>query len=159
VGANGVGKSTVLSALNVFFGNQDGASTNVKRLSNEDFFQRGITEPIEIKVTFSDLSEAAEKDLSHYVRNNKLIVTVRAEFDGEKADIKQFASRLGMSEFAPFFEASKATDKKASIFNGFTFLLLKTLQGKRWKVGTLLFLVFWRVPLGRKLIFKANLTA
>ena len=42
----------------------------------------------------------------------KLIVTVRAKFDDEKADIKQFASRLGMSDFAPFFEASNATDKK-----------------------------------------------
>ena len=74
VGANGVGKSTVLSALNVFFGNQDGASTNIKSLSNEDFFQKDTTKPIEIKVTFSDLSEAAEKDLSHYVRNKKLRV-------------------------------------------------------------------------------------
>ena len=112
VGANGAGKSTVLSALNIFFGHQAGASTNIKKLSDEDFFQRKVENPIDIKVTFSDLSSDAKLDLKHYVRNGKLIVTARAEFSGQDASIKQFASRLGMIEFAPFFEQKKAGDAK-----------------------------------------------
>jgi predicted ATP-dependent endonuclease of OLD family len=37
VGANGAGKSTVLLALNVFFRDNEGTSTDVTSLSIEDF--------------------------------------------------------------------------------------------------------------------------
>ncbi len=65
VGANGVGKSTVLAALNVFFGYQDGNATDVRNLVDEDFFQKDTSEPIEIKVTFGDLSDEAREDFKH----------------------------------------------------------------------------------------------
>lgn len=113
VGANGVGKSTVLAALNVFFGYQDGNATDVRNLADEDFFQKDTSEPIEIKVTFGDLSDEAREDFKHYVRGNKLIVTARAEFSESGAGIRQYGSRMGIGKFRPFFEAQSAKDKKA----------------------------------------------
>ena len=113
VGANGVGKSTVLAALNVFFGYQDGNATDVRNLADEDFFQKDTSEPIEIKVTFGDLSDEAREDFKHYVRGNKLIVTARAEFSESGAGIRQDGSRMGIGKFRPFFEAQSAKDKKA----------------------------------------------
>ncbi|KCZ60731.1 ATP-dependent nuclease [Hyphomonas atlantica] len=113
VGANGVGKSTVLAALNIFFGYQDGSATNVKNLSDEDFFQKDTSEPIEIKVTFGDLSDEARDDLKHYVRSDQLIVTARAEFSESGAAIRQYGSRMGIGKFRAFFEAQSAKDKKA----------------------------------------------
>ena len=111
VGANGVGKSTVLSALNIFFGHQEGVATNIKKLSEEDFFQKDVSEPIEIKVTFSDLSETALEDFSHYVRAGKLIVIARATFSDGEATVKQHGLRLGIEDFKAFFEAANAGDK------------------------------------------------
>lgn len=113
VGANGVGKSTILSALNVFFGHQEGAATNIKKLSEEDFFQKDVSEPIEIKVTFSELSEQALEDFQHYVRGGKLIVIARATFSEGEASIKQHGLRMVIDDFRPFFEASKASEKNA----------------------------------------------
>ena len=112
VGSNGVGKSTVLAALNVFFGYQDGSATDVKNLDEEDFFQKQTEEPIEIKVTFTELSDEAKKDLQHYVRGDRLIVTARGVFNDEVAKVQQFGSRMVMPDFVPFFEASKASDKR-----------------------------------------------
>lgn len=111
VGANGVGKSTILSALNIFFGHQDGAATNIKRLSEEDFFQKDTNEPIEIKVTFCDLSEEAQEDFSHYVRAGKLIVIARATFSDGEASVKQHGLRLVIEDFKPFFKAANAGEK------------------------------------------------
>lgn len=113
VGANGVGKSTVLAALNVFFGYQDGSATDVKNLDEEDFFQKQTAEPIEIKVTFTDLSDEAKKDLNHYVRGDQLIVSARAIFKDGIAKVQQFGSRMVIKDFVPFFEAGSAGDKKA----------------------------------------------
>ena len=112
VGSNGVGKSTILAALNVFFGYQDGSVTDVKNLDEEDFFQKQTGEPIEIKVTFTDLSGEAKQDLKHYVRGDQLIITVRAVFNDGVAMIQQFGSRMVIADFIPFFEATKAGDKK-----------------------------------------------
>ena len=112
IGSNGVGKSTVLAALNVFFGNEAGSSTSVKTLSDEDFFQKQTDVPVEIKVTFTNLSDDAKKDFKHYVRVDQLIVAARATFEGGTANVERFASRMGIADFAGFFELNKAADKK-----------------------------------------------
>ena len=70
VGPNGCGKSTVLTALNVFFRNTAAASTNVVTLSAEDFHYNNTKEPIQISLTFSGLSEDAQTELR--------IITVKA---------------------------------------------------------------------------------
>ncbi|WP_289297557.1 AAA family ATPase [uncultured Reyranella sp.] len=107
VGPNGAGKSTVLCALNVFFRETNDVSTNLIQLSAEDFHQRNTKEPIEITVTFTDLSPEAQNDFAEYYRQGKLIVSAIARFDEGtgKAEVKQTGQRLVMSAFKEFFEA------------------------------------------------------
>ena len=109
VGANGAGKSTVFTALQVFFRHYKDSKTDLSKLTEKDFHHSNTAEPIEITVTFSDLSEQAEQDLSNYVRQGKLIVSAKAEFDAatQRAEIKQYGNRLGIEDFKIFFELEK----------------------------------------------------
>lgn len=107
VGPNGAGKSTVLCALNVFFRETNDVSTNLIQLSAEDFHQRNTKEPIEITVTFTDLSPEAQSDFAEYYRQGKLIVSAIAQFDEGtgRAEVKQTGQRLVMGAFKEFFKA------------------------------------------------------
>lgn len=109
VGPNGVGKSTVFHALNLFFRQTKDCQTDLLKLSSSDFHHLNTNEEIKVTVTFNDLSDKAKDDFSDYVRQNKLIITAIAKYDPttEKAEVKQFGNRLGMEEFRPFFEAEK----------------------------------------------------
>jgi len=113
VGANGSGKSNVLHALNVFFGESEIPGLDTRFLSEEDFHGKITDDPIEITITFSDLSADATKELAHYVRQGQLIVTAEARFDATtgKAEVKQYGRRSAMRDFAPFFEAEKQGKK------------------------------------------------
>jgi putative ATP-dependent endonuclease of the OLD family len=107
VGPNGAGKSTVLCALNIFFRQAENSPTDIATLGREDFHCQDTKEPIEITVTFRDLSKEAEEDFKGYVRQGKLIISAIATFDPNTgtAAVKQFGQRLGMEEFKPFFRA------------------------------------------------------
>lgn len=106
VGANGAGKSTVLYALNVFFRETSGNSTDVSALSAEDFHNKDTREPIEITLTFIELNEEAQRDFRDYFRHGQLVVSAKAEFNAStgRAEVKQFGQRLAMTEFKMFFE-------------------------------------------------------
>lgn len=110
VGPNGAGKSTVMNALNVFFRQHKDSKTDLSKLSSDDFHHKNTNDPILITVTFKDLSEDAKSGLVDYVRQDKLVVTAKAEYDEgtERAEVKQFGNRLGMTEFKIWFEAEKA---------------------------------------------------
>jgi len=123
VGPNGAGKSTFLHALNIFFRHIEDTKTDVTSLTSEDFHLHDTTNPIEITVTFADLSQQAAEDFKGYVRQGKLIVSSAAAFDGKsnRAEVKQYGQRLGMTAFKPFFKAygddKPAADLKAA-FDG-----------------------------------------
>lgn len=116
VGTNGAGKSSILTALNVFF-REAHPSFDTNVLTEEDFYNRNTSDPAVITVTFSGLSEDAEKDLSTYVRHGKLVVTAKANFspDTGQAKVEQFGQRLVMKEFAPFFELEKSGARVAEL--------------------------------------------
>ena len=122
VGPNGAGKSSVLNALNVFFRQYKDSKTDLSKLSIDDFHHKDSTQPIAITVTFKDLSESAKQSLSDYVRQDKLIVTAKAEFDEgtERAEVKQFGNRLGMTEFRKWFEAEKEKKSAGELKDIFT---------------------------------------
>ena len=107
VGPNGAGKSTVLNALNLFFRESENIQTDLSQLDVEDFHRKRTVSPIRITVTFTCLDEEAQEDFADYYRQGKLIVSAVATFDENtgKAQVKQFGERLGMEDFAPFFEA------------------------------------------------------
>lgn len=113
VGPNGGGKSTVLCALNVLFRETENTSTDLSQLTAEDFHQKKTVEPIEITVTFTDLSEEAQKDFADYYRQGQLVVSAIATFNEAtaKAEVKQMGQRRGMSSFKDFFRA--VGDKKS----------------------------------------------
>lgn len=104
IGANGAGKSTVLTALNIFF--REGSSFAGTTLRAEDFHRRRTSMPIEVTVWFHDLSADAQVDFKDYFRQNRLIVSAVATFDSAsgQAEIKQFGQRLAMTQFAEYFQ-------------------------------------------------------
>ncbi len=108
VGANGAGKSTILSALSVFFREPTNALTDTNELSIEDFHNRDTSKPIEITIEFCDLSETAKEDFRHYVRHDRLIVSAVANFDStsQVGTVNQYGTRLGIKRFADFFAES-----------------------------------------------------
>lgn len=110
VGQNGAGKSTVLAALNIFFKEQSGSSTDVTKLSAEDFSSQNTNQPIKITVAFDSLGEAATQELSNYVRQGELTVTAEAMFDDATgiAVVRHYGERSGMGAFRGFFEAEKS---------------------------------------------------
>ncbi len=99
-----------MNALNVFFRQYKDAKTDLSKLSADDFHHKNTEEPISITVTFKDLSQQAKEGLSDYVRQEKLVVTAKAEFDDgtERAEVRQFGNRLGMAEFRAWFESEKS---------------------------------------------------
>jgi len=117
VGPNGAGKSTILTALNVFFRNNASTSTNVVTLCEEDFHHGNTTLPIKITLTFKDLSEAAQKDLEHYYRQDRLVVSSKAVWneDTNAADVRQYGIRNVMTAFAPYFKAEEEEEKAAGL--------------------------------------------
>jgi predicted ATP-dependent endonuclease of OLD family len=117
VGANGSGKSNILYALNVFFGEPGIPGLDTRLLEEEDFHGKKTNEPIEITITFSDLPAEAKQDLSHYVRQDQLVVSVEARFDVDtgKAEVKQYGRRIVIKNFAPFFEATKEGKRVAEL--------------------------------------------
>ena len=117
VGPNGAGKSTILTALNVFFRQSGDSPTDLCQLVQEDFHCKNTAIPIQITVTFSDLSKEAQDDFSDYVRQGQLVVTAVANFDeaNGKAQVKQYGQRLGMQGLRPFFEALDGGKKVAEL--------------------------------------------
>ena len=114
VGPNGAGKSTVLTALNVFFQENENIPTDLSKLDEEDFHCRNTDSPIKITVTFTDLSDEAQEDFSDYFRHGLLVVSAEAQFDEESrtAEVKQYGERLGILDFAPYFQAASTTGVK-----------------------------------------------
>jgi putative ATP-dependent endonuclease of OLD family len=107
VGANGSGKSTVLTALRVFFGDVPGGSEDLSRLQRDDFHNRDTTKDIVITLTFSGLDQEAKEQFSHYVRLEQLTVSAIGCWSEATnfAEVKRFGERLGMRAFAEFFGA------------------------------------------------------
>jgi putative ATP-dependent endonuclease of the OLD family len=114
VGPNGSGKSTVLGALNTFFREENNTPINLNQLSEEDFHQRNTADPIEITLTFKNLSGEAQKDFADYCRQGQLVVSAVATSNAAsgKAEMKQQGHRLGLRVFQGFFRA--VGDKKAA---------------------------------------------
>lgn len=113
VGPNGAGKSTILAALNVFFQERAASATDISKLIDEDYFSKNTAAPVRVTLTFDDLSPAAKDDLAAYVRQDELVVTAEAVFDGATGAgaVRHYGQRLGMEAFRAFFEAEKAGAK------------------------------------------------
>jgi len=93
IGRNGSGKSSFLQALDVFY--------NVSsRITEEDFFNREIDNPIEIRVTYSNLRDIEKEEFGSFVRDNKLIVTKKISFENGKPIQQYFGATMQLPKFA-----------------------------------------------------------
>ncbi len=100
VGRNGAGKSTFLNALGAFF--------NALPVAGEgDFYHRDTSTPIEIVVTFGELGLQAEAEFTRYVRQNRLVVTRRYEWDGSRV---ANGSYYGVTGQFPGFASIRSVD-------------------------------------------------
>ena len=115
VGANGAGKSTVLTALNIFFRQSEHTGTNLQFLDKEDFHKSDTSKPVKIRVTFKNLTEEALEEFKHYARNERLVITAEAVFDPStnRAEVKHFGERSVFPDFIPFFKALSEGAKAA----------------------------------------------
>ena len=111
VGANGSGKSTVLNALNLFFGELDG-----KRISDRDVHNKNTSETIEISVTFSNLSEKEKTEFKHYVRANELTIVAEISIPNCSPVKVIKGERLVFPPFTDFHDGESAS-ARATIFN------------------------------------------
>ncbi|RKH53441.1 DUF2813 domain-containing protein [Corallococcus sp. AB050B] len=136
VGTNGVGKSTILTAFNIFFRDQSGASTNITHLDEEDFHNRDTSTPIRITLTFKDLSDAAQEDFRDYYRQGELIISAVAKWDPElkQAEVLQFGQRRVMKRFKQFFAKYNEGEKVPVLREVYEKLRLEIPQLKPVKV-------------------------
>lgn len=106
IGPNGVGKSTVLRALDWFFNRGKG-----QELTEEDY-SFGVTDQnISVEVTFSGLSERDRETLGKYVTPDTETFTAWKIHRPEGQEILS-ANAQGYPAFTPIKQASTATEKR-----------------------------------------------
>ena len=93
VGRNGQGKSSILYALDVFY------DTNAS-VTLDDFHNRDGTSPIEIRVTYSNLTAQERAEFGSFIQNDRLMVTKRIEIDGQRIIQRYFGAAFQIPEFA-----------------------------------------------------------
>lgn len=107
VGPGGAGKSTILTALRIFFRDTSGSPTDLLTLQEEDFYKKDTSRDISITVTFSNLEPEAQEDFRHYFRQNQLVISATAKWNQQSrsAEVRQVGQRMVMTAFAEFFKA------------------------------------------------------
>jgi putative ATP-dependent endonuclease of the OLD family len=101
VGRNGAGKSSFLKAIDLFY------QLN-PRLSPEDFYNRNVTSPIEITVTFTALDAEELERFKSYIQNDELSVARVLTL----TDNKYHGSALQNPDFKSVRNAESAGDLK-----------------------------------------------
>ena len=104
VGRNGAGKSSFLYAIDAFY---DIAA----QITEEDFFDRDINSPIEIRVTYGDLRDDEKEEFQFYIRGNRLIVTKRLSSENGRIMQRYYAAALQIPQFAEIRAKSGKRDR------------------------------------------------
>jgi predicted ATP-dependent endonuclease of OLD family len=95
LGANGCGKSGVLSSLNLFY-NMD---INVEK---EDFYNNETNEAISITVRFYRLTAYEKKLFDAYLEGDELSIEKVIEFNELRVSQKYYGTRYAQADFEPF---------------------------------------------------------
>jgi len=104
VGRNGAGKSSFLYAIDTFY---DIAAP----ITEEDFFDRDMGSPIEIRVTYGDLREDEKEEFSPYIRRDRLIVTKHISSENGRITQHYYAAALQIPQFAEIRAKSGKRDR------------------------------------------------
>ncbi|RLE45633.1 hypothetical protein DRJ25_05385 [Candidatus Woesearchaeota archaeon] len=93
VGRNGAGKSSFLYAVDTFY---DIAAP----ITEEDFFDRDMGSPIEIRITYGNLRDDEKEEFQPYIRDGRLIVTKRISSENGRIIQRYYAAALQIPQFA-----------------------------------------------------------
>lgn len=104
LGRNGAGKSAFLYAIEYFY---DIAAP----FTEEDFFGRDISKPVEFCITYTALREEEFEEFRSFIQDGQLIVTKRAVYEDGKFVQKYFGNAMQIPQFAEIRKHSKKSDK------------------------------------------------
>ncbi|MHA1285276.1 MAG: ATP-dependent nuclease [Promethearchaeota archaeon] len=109
IGENGVGKSTILKALEFF-------KEENFNLKIEDYYNRDLSKKIEVGITFSELTDIEKDEFRSYLDNDELRVLKIAKGDVEtnnpKASQKYHGFRFQHKGFLKIRNANSKTEQK-----------------------------------------------
>jgi len=105
VGQNGVGKSTVLKALSLFY------DDSIK-IDERDYYNENTNDSISIKITYEKLSDTEKERLQNYIQNDELVVEKIFQFNEGKITSKYHGSKYVNPDFDTFRDASGRTELK-----------------------------------------------
>lgn len=104
LGGNGCGKSTVLRAMERFFGQQT-------TMEADDFFGKDLTRTIEIELTFHEFNAPELELFDSRIHNNEMTVTRVFDAGGGKGSGKYYGSTLKHPGFDPIRSADGARER------------------------------------------------
>jgi len=105
VGPNGAGKSSFLQTLRLFY------EANAE-YSEEDFFNGDTSQPIEIRVTFTDLTPQEKNLFKSHIKDDELTVSKELTWPRGRGSQKYYGYVLGNPAFTEVRNASKVKDKR-----------------------------------------------
>jgi putative ATP-dependent endonuclease of OLD family len=103
IGGNGAGKSSILKALEKFYGSS-------RTLEPDDFYGRDVALPVEIALTFGNLTPEEVETFQTRVRDGRLTVT--RVFDGSQGSGRYHGVVPSNPEFAPVRAIAQATPRR-----------------------------------------------
>jgi AAA15 family ATPase/GTPase len=104
IGRNGAGKSSFLHAINTFY-------DIFAQITEEDFFNRDTSAPIEIQVTYSDLRDDEKEEFKSFIKEDEFIITKRISFEDGRLMQRYFAAALQIPQFAKIRSISSKKEK------------------------------------------------
>jgi len=105
LGRNGSGKSSFLYAIDTFY---DVAAP----VSIEDYFNRDIESPIEIRIDYGDLRSDEIERFRPYIRNDKLIITKRITFENGRYIQRYYSAIMQIPKFAEIRGKSAKSERR-----------------------------------------------
>lgn len=105
VGANGSGKSSFLNAIQLFY-------NPTAKVTQDDFYNNDTTQDIEIALTFTRLSSAAQEHFARYLDGDRLIVTRVFPDPGSIRNPSYHGMRLQNPDFADIRSTTAAMPKR-----------------------------------------------
>ncbi len=105
VGPNGCGKSSFLRAIDLFY-------ELTTKITDEDFYNKNIDDPIIIRIAFSHLTHEERKLYDAYLNNESLTIEKHIRYPGGRGYERYYGSKLQNPSFQKVREATSATEKR-----------------------------------------------